>query len=439
MALMTPLHAYRGILLDYTGDPAVHDAAVRLEEDGLLLVSDGKIHARGGYRELSASYPDVPVVDYRGKLIVPGFVDGHVHYPQARMIAAYGEQLLEWLERYTFPTERRFRDPAYAAEVAESFVAELLRHGTTTAVALCTVHPESVDALAEAALARNLRLLLGKVWMDRNAPADLCDTAERAYTDSKQLIARWHERGRLHYAITPRFAPTSTPAQLEAAATLWREHPTTYLHTHLSENQAEIDWVLSLFPGRKSYTDVYDHYGLVTSRSIFAHGVHLTEAELARLGEQGSTLAFCPTANLFLGSGLFPFRQVREAKVRVVLGTDVGAGTTFSLLGTLSEAYKVLQLQGQSLSPHQGLYLATLGGAAALDLDPVVGNFDSGKDADFVVLDFHATPALQLRLTDCEDINERLFALIMLGDDRAVHATYVAGSAAYLAAPPAGQ
>jgi len=439
MELMTPLHGYRGILLDYTADPARHADAVRLEEDGLLLVSDGKIHARGGYRELSASAPNVPIVDYRGKLILPGFVDGHVHYPQTGMIAAYGEQLLEWLERYTFPTERRFRDPAYAAEVAESFLAELLRHGTTTAVALCTVHPESVDALAEAALARNLRLVLGKVWMDRNAPPDLCDTAERAYADSKQLIARWHERGRLHYAITPRFAPTSTPAQLEAAASLWREHPTTYLHTHLSENQAEIDWVLSLFPGRTSYTDVYDHYGLLTSRSIFAHGVHLSEAELARLGAQGSTLAFCPTANLFLGSGLFPFRQVRDAGVQVVLGTDVGAGTTFSLLGTLSEAYKVLQLQRQCLSPHQGLYLATLGGAAALGLDAVVGNFDAGKDADFVVLDFRSTPALARRLSESPGIDEQLFALMMLGDDRAVHATYVAGSQAYLAAGALGQ
>lgn len=439
MQLMTPLHGYRGMLLDYTADPAVHTGAVRLEEDGLLLVSDGKIHARGSYQELSTSYPNVPVVDYRGKLILPGFVDGHVHYPQTRMIAAYGEQLLEWLERYTFPTERRFRDPVYAAEVAESFLAELLRHGTTTAVALCTVHPESVDALAEVTLAQNLRLVLGKVWMDRNAPADLCDTAERAYADSKQLIARWHERGRLHYAITPRFAPTSTPAQLEAAAALWREHPTTYLHTHLSENQAEIDWVLSLFPGRTSYTDVYDHYGLVTSRSIFAHGVHLTEAELRRLGEQASTLAFCPSANLFLGSGLFPFRQVREAGVRVVLGTDVGAGTSFSLLSTLSEAYKVLQLQRQTLSPHQGFYLATLGGAAALGLDQVVGNFDTGKDADFVVLDFLATPRLRLRLAHSEETEERLFALMMLGDDQAVHATYVAGSPAYLAAAPAGQ
>lgn len=439
MARMTPLHGYRGILLDYTADPAAHTGAVRLEEDGLLLVRDGKLHARGSYQELSATYPDVPVIDYRGKLILPGFVDGHVHYPQTGMIAAYGEQLLEWLERYTFPAERRFRDPAYATEVAERFVAELLRHGTTSAVVLCSVHPESVDALAEVALARNLRLVLGKVLMDRNAPADLCDTAERGYSESKRLIARWHERGRLHYAITPRFAPTSTPAQLEAAATLWREHPTTYLHTHLSENQAEIDWVLSLFPGRKSYTDVYDHYGLVTSRSIFAHGVHLSEVELQRLGAQGSTLAFCPTANLFLGSGLFPFQQVRAAGVRVVLGTDVGAGTTFSLLGTLSEAYKVLQLQRQCLSPHHGLYLATLGGAAAIGLDPLIGNFEPGKDADFVVLDFHATPTLRLRLAECGDIDERLFALMMLGDDRAIHATYVAGSPAYLAAPSEGQ
>lgn len=436
---MTTLHGYRGILLDYVGDPNLSASAVRLEADGLLLVSDGKIVGRGGYRELSAAHPNVTVTDYGGKLIVPGFVDGHVHYPQTGMIAAYGEQLLEWLERYTFPAERRFRDPAYAADVAEIFVSELVRHGTTTAVVLCSVHPESVDALASVALARNQRLVLGKVWMDRNAPPDLCDTAERAYTESQQLIGRWHERGRLHYAITPRFAPTSSPAQLEAAAALWREHPTTYLHTHLSENPAEIAWVLSLFPGRESYTDVYDHYGLLTPRSIFAHGVHLSEAEIARLAAAGSTLAFCPTANLFLGSGLFRYPEVRDAGVRVVLGTDVGAGTTFSLLGTLSEAYKVLQLQRHCLSPHHGLFLATLGGAAAIGLEHVIGNFDTGKDADFVVLDFHSTPTLRRRLSESTDIDERLFALMMLGDDRAVHATYVAGKLAHALAPPPGQ
>lgn len=428
---MSTLHGYRGTLLDYVADPNSNAAAVRLEEDGLLLVGDGKIRGRGAYRELAAAHPDITVVDYRGKLLVPGFVDGHVHYPQTGMIAAYGEQLLEWLERYTFPAERRFRDPTYAAEMAEVFVSELVRHGTTTAVALCSVHPESVDALARVALARNQRLVLGKVWMDRNAPPDLCDTAEAAYTDSKQLIARWHERGRLHYAITPRFAPTSTPAQLEAAAALWREHPTTYLHTHLSENPAEVAWVQSLFPGREHYTDVYDHFGLVTPKSIFAHGVHLTNTELERLAVAGSTLAFCPTANLFLGSGLFRYPAVREAGVRVVLGTDVGAGTTFSLLGTLSEAYKVLQLQGHSLSPHHGLYLATLGGAVALGLDHVIGNFDHDKDADFVVLDPHSTPTLRRRLAHSTDIDERLFALMMLGDDRAIHATYVAGRLAH--------
>ncbi len=436
---MTTLHGYRGMLLDYAGDPSHNADAVRLEPDGLLLVSDGKVFARGSYSELAAAHPEAPVVDYRGQLIVPGFIDGHVHYPQTDMIAAYGEQLLAWLERYTFPAERRFRDPAHAAEVAEVFLSELVRHGTTTALVLCSVHPESVDALAGAALARNQRLILGKVWMDRNAPPDLCDTAESAYADSQRLIARWHERGRLRYAITPRFAPSSTPAQLEAAAALWREHPTTYLHTHLSENPAEIDWVLSLFPGRESYTDVYDHYGLLTAKSIFAHGVHLSGAEVARLAQARSTLAFCPTANLFLGSGLFRYPEIREAGVSVVLGTDVGAGTTFSLLGTLSAAYQVLQLQRYCLSPHHGLFLATLGGAAALGLDDVVGNFEVGKEADFVVLDFQSTPTLRRRLAAPADVDECLFALIMLGDDRAVRATYVAGSLAHALTPPAGQ
>lgn len=428
---MTTLHGYRGILLDYVGDPVSSPGALRLEEDGLLIVQDGMIHARGSYSELRRLHPHIDLVDYRGKLLLPGFIDGHIHYPQTGMIAAYGEQLLEWLERYTFPTERRFGDPVYATQVAETFATELVRHGTTTAVVLCSVHPESVDALANVALRRNLRLILGKVLMDRNAPADLCDTAERAYTESKNLIERWHGRGRLHYAITPRFAPTSTPEQLKVAGELWREHPSTYIHTHLSENQAEIAWALSLFPKCASYTDIYDYYGLVTSKSIFAHGVHLTGTELRTLAGQHSTLAFCPTSNLFLGSGLFPYRHVSDAGVAVVLGTDVGAGTSFSLLRTLSEAYKVLQLQGQRLSVHHGLYLATLGGATALGLESVVGNFEAGKDADFVVLDFESTPLLRVRSAEATDLDERLFALMMLGDDRAVYATYVAGVLAH--------
>lgn len=429
--LMTTLQGYRGILLDYVGDPTSNPGALRLEEDGLLIVSDGTIHARGSYAALRATHPNIDLVDHRGKLLLPGFIDGHVHYPQTGMIAAYGEQLLEWLERYTFPTERRFGDPVYAAQVAETFATELVRHGTTTAVVLCTVHPESVDALANVALRRNLRLVLGKVLMDRNAPPDLCDTAERAYTESKTLIERWHGRGRLLYAITPRFAPTSTPEQLTIAAELWREHPSTYIHTHLSENQAEIAWARSLFPRCASYTDIYDHYGLVTAKSLFAHGVHLVGTELATLAREGSTLAFCPTANLFLGSGLFPYRHVCDAGVAIVLGTDVGAGTSFSLLRTLSEAYKVLQLQGQRLSVHHGLFWATLGGATALGLDHVVGNFEPGKDADFVVLDFESTPLLRVRAAEATDLDERLFALMMLGDDRSVHATYLAGVLAH--------
>jgi guanine deaminase len=343
------------------------------------------------------------------------------------MIAAYGEQLLEWLETYTFPTERRFADPDYAALMAEAFVAELLRNGTTTAVTLCSVHPESVDALGRVAERVNLRLVLGKVLMDRNAPPELCDTPERAYHESKQLIERWHERGRLLYAITPRFAPTSSPAQLRVAAELWNEHRSTYLHTHLSENRAEIEWVKSLFSEHESYTAVYDHFGLVTERSIFAHAIHLSEPELALLHERGATVAFCPSANLFLGSGLFPYRAMREAGVRVAIGTDVGAGTSFSLLRTLSEAYKVLQLQGERLSAHQGAYLATLGGARALRLDGWIGNFEPGKEADFVVLDFDSTPLLRLRCAAAAELDERLFALMMLGDDRAVLRTYVAG------------
>lgn len=422
---------FRGLLLDYSGDPHSDPGATRFEPDGLLVVHDGRVLDRGDYEALRSRYPDLDTVDHRGSLIVPGFVDAHVHYPQSSMLAAYGEQLLEWLQNYTYPAELRCRDPEYAAAMAKFFVQELLRNGTTTAAVLCTVHPESVDALGVVAERLNLRLIFGKVLMDRNAPPELCDTPERAYDDSKRLIERWHERGRLLYALTPRFAPTSTPAQLEVTGTLHREHPTTYVHTHLSENHDELAWVSALFPERSSYTDVYDHYGLVTARSIFAHGIHLSRGELELLSERSAAIAFCPTSNLFLGSGLFPLEQVRDAGVSIALGTDVGAGTSFSQLRTASAAYQVLQLQRQRLSAHQGFYLATLGGARAVSLDTHIGNFDPGKEADFVVLDFDATPLLARRSSESPTLEDSLFALMMLGDDRAVRATYVAGRLAH--------
>jgi guanine deaminase len=347
------------------------------------------------------------------------------------MVGAYGEQLLSWLNTYTFPTEIQFKNKAYASEIAKFFVNELLKNGTTTALVFCTVHPESVDALFEAAEQHQMRLIAGKVMMDRHAPEALCDSADSSYDDSKALIEKWHGQGRALYAITPRFAPTSTPEQLERAGQLKAEHPDVYVHTHLSENKDEIAWVKDLFPEQKGYLDVYHHYGLTGNRSVFAHCVHLEDAEWQCMHETDSAIAFCPTSNLFLGSGLFPLNKTWQQQVKVGLGTDVGAGTSFSLLQTVNEAYKVQQLQGDKLSAFESLYHATLGGAKALDLDDKLGNFNVGKEADFVVLNIKPTALQQLRQSRSKSLEDSLFALFTMGDDRNVEATYIYGQKAY--------
>ncbi len=431
--MTSSLKAYRAAILHSLADPAEVGVERSYEyfEDGVLLVEDGRIVEAGPAERLLPKLNGVAVHEYRNALITPGFVDTHIHYPQTGMIASYGEQLLDWLNTYTFPTERQFADPAKAAEVAEIFLKELLRNGTTTALVFGTVHKESVDAFFAAAEKLDLRMIAGKVLMDRNAPDYLTDTPESGYADSKELIERWHGKGRLHYAVTPRFAPTSSPEQLELAGRLFAEYPGLYMHTHLSENRKEIDWVKELFPERQGYLDVYDHYRLIGPRAVFAHGVHLCDAECRRLAETGSAVAFCPTSNLFLGSGLFDLEKLEGHGVRVGLGTDVGAGTSFSQLQSLNEAYKVLQLQGKKLDPFKSLYLATLGGARALYLDERIGNFAAGKDADFVVLDYQATPLLAYRMQQARSLAERLFALTILGDDRAVLETFAAGQSVH--------
>lgn len=428
--MSTPCTAYRAAILYSLADPSEVglDASYAYFDDGLLVVENGRITAVGPATELLPTLaPDTEVVTHTDALITPGFIDTHIHFPQTGMIGAYGEQLLDWLETYTFPCERQFADKAHADQVAQLFLGELLRNGTTTALVFGSVHPESVDALFEAAERLDLRLIAGKVMMDRNAPDYLTDTADSSYQDSKALIERWHGKGRLHYAVTPRFAPTSTPEQLAAAGRLLEEHPGVYLHTHLSENLKEIDWVKALYPERSGYLDVYDHYRLLGERSVFAHGVHLCDAECQRLAETGSAVAFCPTSNLFLGSGLFNLPQAERFGVHVGLGTDVGAGTSFSLLATLNEAYKVMQLQDVRLHPFKSLYLATLGGARALRLEERIGSLAPGHDADFVVLDYKATPLLDYRLQQSRSIEETLFVLTTLGDDRVVRETYAAG------------
>ncbi|MEA5450813.1 guanine deaminase [Leptolyngbya sp. CCNP1308] len=432
--------AIRGALLDCVADPFYEPEAqaMRYIPDGLLVVREGHIAHLGNYEEVAPGLGEIPMADYRGRLITPGFIDTHIHYPQTGMMAAYGEQLLEWLNRYVFPTEGKFADSAYAYRVASLFLDELLKSGTTTALVFAAVFPQSVDAFFEAADRRNLRMISGKVMMDRNAPDYLSDTAQSSYDDSKALIEKWHGRGRLLYAVTPRFAGTSSEAQLKLAAKLLDEFPDVYLHTHLSENVNEVAWIQEMFPQYQGYLDVYDQTGLVRERSLFAHGVQLTDAEFQRLSEAKAAISFCPTSNLFLGSGLFRIEQAKNPAhpVKVGLGTDVGAGTSFSMLQTTNEAYKVAQLRGQKLSAFKALFLATLGGARALCLEDKLGSFDPGKEADFVVLDPQATPLLALRneagIPDSlEDLADLLFSLVIMGGDRAVTATYIMGEQAY--------
>lgn len=435
MTLATPITVIRGRFLDI--QKTVSQASeiadqVRYLEDGVIITEQGKIRWFGTWNDAQDHLPiNIEIQHYPEQLIIPGMIDTHIHFPQTEMVGAYGEQLLSWLNTYTFPTEIQFKNKAYASEIAKFFVNELLKNGTTTALVFCTVHPESVDALFEAAEQHQMRLIAGKVMMDRHAPEALCDSADSSYDDSKALIEKWHGQGRALYAITPRFAPTSTPEQLKRAGQLKAEFPDVYVHTHLSEDKDEIAWVKDLFPAQKGYLDVYHHYGLTGQRSVFAHCVHLEDAEWQCMHETDSAIAFCPTSNLFLGSGLFPLNKTWQQQVKVGLGTDVGAGTSFSLLQTVNEAYKVQQLQGDKLSAYESLYHATLGGAKALDLDDKLGNFNVGKEADFVVLNIKPTALQQLRQSRSKSLEDSLFALFTMGDDRNVEATYIYGQKAY--------
>jgi guanine deaminase len=429
------IKAVRGSFLDITRTvqhPEEIEGHLRFIKDGLLIIRDGRVEWFGNWEEGHHQIPDsIRVRDYSGKMIVPGFVDTHIHYPQCEMVGAYGEQLLDWLNKHTFPAEKRYNDLEYAREMSAFFIKQLLRNGTTTALVFGTVHPESVEALFESARHINMRMIAGKVMMDRNAPDYLLDTAESSYSQTKALIERWHNNGRLLYAITPRFAPTSSPEQLEMVQRLRQEYPDVYLHTHLSENKDEVVWVKALYPEHKNYLDVYHHYGMTGRKSVFAHCVHLEDAEWDCLHQTQSSIAFCPTSNLYLGSGLFNLPNAWRKKVRVGMGTDIGAGTTFNMLQTLNEAYKIMQLQGYRLSAYEAFYLATLGGADALGLADTIGNFNLGKEADFVVLEPTATPLQQLRYDNSKTLMDKLFVMMTLGDDRSIYRTYVDGRLVY--------
>ncbi len=420
----------RADILHFLADPSLGRAQDAYEyiADGILLTEDGHIKAVGTAKALLARLPkNVRVIDRRGCLIMPGMVDLHTHFPQIGIVASYGRRLVEWLDGYAFPQEQRFADKAYARRCADFFLHEMLRNGTTTAMVFATVHSESVDAIFEAAHRLDLRLIAGKVLMDRNAPKGLLESAKSAYLNSRKAIERWHGSGRLAYAVTPRFAPTSTPELLKTAGRLLREHPGVYLQTHLCENREEIAWVKKLFPRSPDYLGVYEEHGLAGERSVFAHYVHQSPAQTRRLARRGCAVAFCPSSNLFLGSGLFDHAKVRAEGISVGLGSDIGAGTSLSLLRNLSEAYKVGQLRGYVMDPFEAFYMVTLGGAKALRLDGHIGNLVAGKEADLIVVDLHATELMSYRMKSAGSLRDRLFLLMMLGDERCIRETYVMG------------
>jgi len=422
--------AHCGSILRFHADPGPQGDPEACEywERGALIVADGRIEAVGPADALLAAAGDgLELVDHGARLLTPGFIDTHIHYPQLDVIAADGRNLLDWLERHTFPVEARFGDATHARAVAEFFLNELLRNGTTTAQVFGTVHRVSVDAFFEAAGARGLRMIAGKTLMDRHCPEDLRDTAADGERDTRELIERWHGQARLHYAITPRFAPTSTPAQLASAGLLACEYPDVFIHSHLAENVEEVLWVRELFPDSRSYLDVYDRHGLLRERATYAHCIYLDEHDRRRLAASGAGAAFSPSSNLFLGSGLFDLAASDAAGMRYALATDVGGGSSFSMLRTMGEAHKVAQLRGQYLPPLRAFYLASLAGARMLKLADRIGRFAPGMEADFVVLDPAATPLLERRMGQARTLAERLLLWMILGDDRAIAATYILG------------
>ncbi len=415
-----------GQVLSFSADPfAEGPDAARHITNGAVLVDQGRILAVGDGAALKSAHPQATRHDYGRALISAGFVDAHVHYPQTAIIASWGKRLIDWLNQYTFPEEMRFADPAYARAIADRYLDLTLARGTTTVCTYATTHPASVEAIFQAAAARGQRVFAGKTCMDRNAPAGLCDTAQSAYDDSKRLLQQWHGTGRASYVITPRFSPTSTPEQLMALGQLWKEHPDCLMQTHLSEQTDEIAWVRHLFPQARDYLDTYEAQGLLREGAVYGHAIHLTAREKARLTEAGASLIHCPTSNTFIGSGLFDMGLA--AHLRVGLATDTGGGSSFSMLRTMAAAYEVAQLRGQSLHPAQLWWLATQGSARALHADHLIGNLAPGMEADLVVVDLASTPAIAQATTRAETIWQAVFPTIMMGDDRAIRATWVNG------------
>ncbi|MFT6424370.1 MAG: guanine deaminase [Celeribacter sp.] len=418
-----------GQIVSYHGDPFAMPAteAVTVRQ-GALLIKNGRIAQIAHLDDLRQANPQTPVIDHKNALITPGFVDAHAHYPQTGIIASWGKRLIDWLNTYTFPEEQRFQDAAYARDIAALYLDFLLSNGTTSVASFCTIHPESVEALFEAAEARGMRIVAGKTCMDRDtAPKGLRDTAQTAYDQSKMLLNRWHHKGRATYAITPRFSPTSTPDQLAALGALWAETPSCLMQTHLSEQTDEIAWVKSLYPEARDYLDTYEKFGLIGKGALFGHAIYLEPREIARLQDTGSSLIHCPTSNTFIGSGLFDMAARKADGLRVGLATDTGGGSSFSMLRTMAASYEVGQLRGTALHPAQLLWLATRGSAEALHLDHEIGSITVGQEADLAVIDLESTPAIAQRATRSDDIWEAIFPTLMMGDDRAIAQTYVMG------------
>jgi guanine deaminase len=423
--------ALRGQTFAFRADPfeVPPDDSVSYYSDGAVIIQYGKIMEVGDAAEILPRYPGIGVDSYAGDLIMAGFVDCHAHYPQTGIIASYGAQLLEWLEKYTFPEEAKFSDPAYAAATAEAFLDETLRNGITTVSVYCSSHPVSADVLFAAAQRRQLRIIGGKCMMDRNCPEGLRDTPQRAYDETKALIEKWHGRERINYAISPRFAVTSTPEQLEVAGALWKKHPTCLMQTHLSENRKEVEWIKALFPGEPDYLGVYERYNLIGPGSNFGHAIHLTPREIARIKDSGSGISHCPTSNTFIGSGLFDMKTVRDdTRTLLGIGTDVGGGSSFSMFATMKAAYEIAQLCGYSLHPAKAYYLATMGSASVLNLTGKAGNLARGYDADIIVIDLNSRPVIEQRMRHADNLWEALFVQMILGDDRAIRTTYIAGA-----------
>lgn len=419
----------RGRILTFHREPANPEDtdAYSYIEDGAVLMQDGKILGSGNYDDVKSLAQSATVIDHRPHILMAGFIDTHIHFPQVQIVASWGSQLLDWLNGYTFPAEAEYADPDHAQKMAKQFCGLLTDHGTTTASAFCSVHKSSAEALFTEAAARDMRVIAGKTMMDRNAPESVLDTPQASYDDTKALIQDWHGVGRASYAITPRFAITSSPEQLEMAGALAKEHPECYIQTHLSENHDEIKFTASLYPEAPDYLGIYEHFGLLSARTLLGHAIHLKKREIDVLAEANAHPVFCPTSNLFLGSGLFDDAGLRARGIQSGIATDIGAGTSYSMLQTLNEGYKILQLRDQKLHTLRAFHWITRGNAAVLGLADKIGTLDAGTEADVVVLNSRATAAMELRMERAESLSEELFTLQMMGDDRAIVQTYVSG------------